>query len=186
MERFTRPREEWRVPETLDSSSDDYLQDPELWVDRLPQPFRMIDCLLQDLLSRAWEEIERRQLQRETERTRVRIPHIAAEAVVEGVSGVQAMKGASGGVVLVGSHDRVRVTDSHGTEMAFSSTDGRVVSLAVEQMTDIHLAAAITESGRLTIYTSDSTYYAMVYIHRIHLYIGQPALWIRCQTDTAC
>lgn len=48
-------------PEVYDgTSSGDFLEDPEMWRDRLPQPFRMIDRLLDDLLSRTWEEIESR------------------------------------------------------------------------------------------------------------------------------
>lgn len=186
MERSPRAREEWKVSETLDSNSGDYLQDPELWVDRLPQPFRMIDGLLQELLSRAWDEIERRQLQRETERARVRIPPIVAEAAVEGVSGVHAMKGAGGDLVIVGSHDGARLTDSHGTEMAFIPTNGRIVSLVVEQMGDMHLAAAISESGRLHDAHTEYVCFDMMYIYRRDLYTGQPALCISFQAGTAC
>ena len=38
----------------------DYLQDPSLWWDPLPQPFRMIDSLLQEILQNAWNKIEER------------------------------------------------------------------------------------------------------------------------------
>lgn len=64
-----RLKEIWTEPEALDGDccSGDYLQDPELWRDRLPQPFRMIDRLLEELLSRTWEQIEFRRSERESQ-----------------------------------------------------------------------------------------------------------------------
>lgn len=134
--------------EVLDDSSEDYLQDPELWLDRLPQPFRMIDGLLQELLSRTWEAIETRELQRETERTRVQIPKAIAERTVDGVRGVRAIE-AGRDVVFVGCLDRLSVLTSNGEEITHLSTSGAVTQLAVEYMGDIHVIAACIESGKL-------------------------------------
>lgn len=131
-----------------DDSSEDYLQDPELWVDRLPQPFRMIDGLLQELLSRTWEAIETRELQQETERTRVRIPKAIAERAVEGVRGVRTIE-AGRDVVFVGCLDRLSVLSAKGGETTYLSTSGAVTRLAVEYMDDIHVIAACIESGKL-------------------------------------
>ncbi len=55
----------------------DYLRDPELWIDRLPQPFRTIDELLQELLASAWEAIEEREVARQLEQARVHIPEVS-------------------------------------------------------------------------------------------------------------
>ena len=141
-------RELWAAPEAPDDSGD-YLQDPELWLDRLPQPFRMIDGILQDLLANTWEAIETRELQRETERTRVRIPEIVAEGAVEGTGDVRALL-AERNVVFIGCGDGVRVADEReGRELATSSTDSAVTSLAVEQMGDAEIVAACMESGIL-------------------------------------
>lgn len=71
-----------------DSEADDsrdYLQDPELWVDRLPQPFRAIDELLQELVGGAWAAIEERQVARGLEEARVRIPEVSGARLVTGV-----------------------------------------------------------------------------------------------------
>ena len=62
------------MPEEI---SGDFLQDPALWVDRLPQPFRMIDEVLQELLENAWEVIETRDVQRQLEQARVRAPEVS-------------------------------------------------------------------------------------------------------------
>ena len=62
-----RGKELWGEPGGLDGEClpGDFLQDPELWRDRLPQPFRMIDRLLEELLVRTWEEVDSRRLERE-------------------------------------------------------------------------------------------------------------------------
>lgn len=59
-----------------DECPGDYLQDPSLWSDQLPQPFRMLDRLLSELLHRAWDEIEWREAERQREAAKVRIPEI--------------------------------------------------------------------------------------------------------------
>ena len=142
-------RELWAAPETPDNNSEDYLQDPELWLDRLPQPFRMIDGILQDLLANTWETIETRELQRETARTRVRIPEIVAERAVEGTRGVRSIR-AERDVVFIACRDGVKVADTReGREIAAISTGSGVTSLAVEQMDDTEIIAACTESGIL-------------------------------------
>ena len=61
-------------PDQGDFCHDDYLQDPEMWADSLPQPFRMIDELLQDLLLHTWDETERRREMRLAEASIPRIP----------------------------------------------------------------------------------------------------------------
>ncbi len=59
-----------------DDCPGDYLQDPSLWSDQLPQPYRMLDRLLHELLLGAWEMIEWRETERRREAAKVRIPEI--------------------------------------------------------------------------------------------------------------
>lgn len=163
MDRF---RDIWSVPEAPDddSASGDYLQDPELWFDRLPQPFRMIDGLLQDLISRTWDTIESRHLQRESERTRVRIPVIVAEETVNEAQNARVVRAAStrDGILILGCVDGVRVvsTDDGRKQLAFSATTSAITSLAIEQTDDIQIIAACTESGK----SKHHNYYTM-HIH---------------------
>lgn len=171
--------------ETPDESFEDYLQDPELWLDRLPQPFRMIDGLLQELLSRTWEAIETRELQRETERTRVRIPKAIADIAVEGVRGVRAIE-AGRDVVFVGCLDRLSVLTPKGGEITSLSTSGAVTRLAVEYMDDIHVIVACIESGKL-LYMYPicmNVHYMTVYSLRDHYSSCLHSATIRCQTNT--
>lgn len=69
-----------------DDCPGDYLQDPSLWSDQLPQPFRMLDRLLHELLHMTWEVIERRETERQREAAKVRIPEIEewSRVAVEG------------------------------------------------------------------------------------------------------
>lgn len=72
----------WRSSDSYEEDPSDFLQDPELWVDRLPQPFRTIDEVLRRLLEDAWEVIEARELQKQLEQARVRIPEISDARIV--------------------------------------------------------------------------------------------------------
>ena len=149
MERF---RELWTAPAAPDegTASGDYLQDPELWLDRLPQPFRMIDGLLQELLALAWDEIESRQIVHESERARVRIPEIVAEATVDEALGVRVARSGGGGrdgVLFLGCRDGLRLVAGGREELAFSATTSAVTGLSVEQVEDIQIIAVCTESG---------------------------------------
>lgn len=67
---------------------DDYLQDPELWKDTLPQPYQLVDEILQDVLFISWELIEARRLEREAEKSKPVIPHYGEAQVLKFLSGV--------------------------------------------------------------------------------------------------
>ena len=82
-----RNKEAWGADasESLDEDPGDFLQDPELWADRLPQPFRMIDEILQKLLASAWETIEAREVERQLEQARIHIPEISDARLLSSV-----------------------------------------------------------------------------------------------------
>ena len=64
-------------PAILEEYPGDFLQDPELWVDQLPQPFRMIDDILLGMLENAWDRIEARVVERRMNQARVSIPEVS-------------------------------------------------------------------------------------------------------------
>lgn len=142
----------WAAPEAAEDDSRDYLQDPQLWLDRLPQPFRMIDDLLQELLDRSWQAVEERERQIEKERAKGRISEVVAEGTVGGVQNVLAVReGRDGRVVFAGCGDGVKVAveeDEKPVCATHSRTESAVTSLAVEQIDDVHIVAACTESGK--------------------------------------
>jgi len=69
MEKYTRPGEVDRPPANMDrkegEEDNSYLNNPDLVIDLLPQPYRTVDKFIQKVLNRAWEEI----LQREEEKS---------------------------------------------------------------------------------------------------------------------
>lgn len=55
-----------------DDDDDDYLQDPDQLRDVLPQPYRMINKVLDQLLSDVWETIEDKEIRRIKEEQKVK------------------------------------------------------------------------------------------------------------------
>ena len=65
MEKYTRPGEVDKPPANMDrkenEEEDSYLNNPDLVVDTLPQPYKTIDKFIQKILNRAWAEIVQRE-----------------------------------------------------------------------------------------------------------------------------
>lgn len=72
--------------------SKDYLLDPDLWLDKLPQPFQMIDEVLQHFLDQVWEKIESREIVRKQEEARVKVPEFSNGLAAEGSEGVKLIR----------------------------------------------------------------------------------------------
>lgn len=81
---YTPPSLE-NIPAELE---DDFINDPELLRDELPQPFRMIDKTLTNLLDDTWDVISKREEERIAEANKVRPPQyessLQLDAVVTG------------------------------------------------------------------------------------------------------
>lgn len=67
---------------------DDYLQDPELWKDELPQPYQLVEEILQEILFISWQLIETRRIEREAEESKPVIPRYGEAKVLKFLSGV--------------------------------------------------------------------------------------------------
>lgn len=67
---------------------DDYLQDPELWKDSLPQPYQLVDEILQEVLFISWQLIEARRAEREAEESKPVIPRCSEAKVLHFLTGV--------------------------------------------------------------------------------------------------
>ncbi len=72
--------------------SRDYLLDPELWLDKLPQPYRLVDGVVQCFLEEVWEVIERREVCRRGEEGRVKIPELSEGSVLPGSQGTTILR----------------------------------------------------------------------------------------------
>ena len=80
-------------PDPFSDDSKDYLLDPDLWLDKLPQPFQMIDEVLQEFLDQVWEKIESRDIVRKQEEARVKVPEFSdGLQVADGSEGVKLIR----------------------------------------------------------------------------------------------
>ena len=79
-------------PDPFSDDSKDYLLDPDLWLDKLPQPFQMIDEVLQEFLDQVWEKIESRDIVRKQEEACVKVPEFSDGLVAEGSEGVKLIR----------------------------------------------------------------------------------------------
>lgn len=52
----------------------DFLQDPGMWEDKLPQPYKTVDKILRDILRCTWTRIEEREVARMRDEAQVKIP----------------------------------------------------------------------------------------------------------------
>lgn len=131
----------------------DYLTDPALWFDHLPQPFRTIDQLLSCILETAWEAIIERGANRERERGKLHIPLCSKVESVDAVTGVMCVCGGRGGIVFVGCSDGLRVLRVlKGTrpQLVVGGAGGRVVEqLSTVWSGQIQLVAAVGGGGEL-------------------------------------
>jgi len=73
---------------SLADCEDDYLQDPELWKDALPQPYQLVDEVLQEILFISWELIEARKAEREAEKSKPVIPSYNKAQILKFLDGV--------------------------------------------------------------------------------------------------
>jgi len=75
------------TPPSLDKipadAEDDYNNDPDLITDNLPQPYRMIDKTLREMLDDTWEVIASREAARIAEANKVRPPMYKASAQLD-------------------------------------------------------------------------------------------------------
>ena len=71
------------IGELPDDELDDYLQDPEQLRDVLPQPYRMLDKVIQNVLDKAWTIISSREKERVAEASRIRPPQYACTTTMQ-------------------------------------------------------------------------------------------------------
>ena len=128
-----------------------FLHDPALWVDRLPQPFRAIDEILQGLFGGAWEAIEARSIQRERERARVKVPEANDAHLVAAVEGVNSIGSGRGGLVFVGGSSGLSVLCARegekGAELLVQRTGVDVMRLETACSKDVHFIAVLLQNG---------------------------------------
>lgn len=137
----------------------DYLQDPDLWTDRLPQPFRMLDNLLQRVLYRAWDEIEHRETERIREAARIKIPEVFEWSRVSAVdecalgSGLHVLACGEDGYVFVGGSRGFAVLKAPGEDNDFrkiaqsGNLEADLINLNIAANKGVHFIAVVCHIG---------------------------------------
>lgn len=138
-----------------DYNPEDYLQDPELWRDELPQPFRMIDDVLQELLGIAWSRILEVEQQKREETARPPTSRLVPSCGLE-VPGMRCHVTA-GSVLVMGVSEglaTVDLTETSPQQKPLPTADSvPVLSLTSQSVclpvsnTQCWLVAAVSETG---------------------------------------
>lgn len=153
----TKPLSNLTTPSSMDEdfyNPKDYLQDPELWRDELPQPFRMIDAVLQELLGIAWNSILEAERQKREEASRPRTSPLVPSFELE-VPGVRCHVTA-GSALVVGVSEglaAVDLTEAHPQQRPLPTADNTPVLSLTSQAVCLHdgqcwLVAAVSETGK--------------------------------------
>lgn len=135
------------------SGAEDYLQDPEMWEDGLPQPYRMIQHIINILLDDTWDYIECLEVHRQQEAAQVQVP--------EGTNGefwcpdvlTQSHGGVCGGrgVVFVGNGKSVLVMgcgpETFGQVLTQKNLQQKVTHLEVVQRGEAHIVLVQHKTG---------------------------------------
>ncbi|XP_064390238.1 WD repeat-containing protein 93-like [Halichondria panicea] len=147
--------------------SRDYLLDPELWLDKLPQPYRLVDDVLQGFLDEVWAAIERREVCKRGEEGRVKIPELSGSRLLPGSQGTTIVSSDGGGHVILGSPHGLTVCELQGGDEWESvgvyewAESGSPTSLLVSHTTPfMWLAISFTHEVKFFTYSKN---------HLIHL-----------------
>ena len=126
-----KPLSNLSTPSSMDENSynpNDYLRDPELWRDELPQPFQMIDDVLQELLSIAWNNILVTERQKREEASRLCTSQLVPYVELE-IPGVRRYMTA-GSVLVMGVSEGLATVDlaeTHPQPKLLPTTDSTPV-----------------------------------------------------------
>lgn len=133
--------------------AEDYLQDPELWEDRLPQPYRMIHHILDALLEDTWNQIELLEIHKQQKAARVEVPKGTDGRVWCKEVLTQAHGGVCGGrgVVFVGNGKSVLVMgcglETCGQILAQHDLQQEICALAVVWRGEVDILLVQQKTG---------------------------------------
>ena len=139
--------------EPEDSDQEDYLQNPELWGARLPQPYRMIEKILNKLFEETWDLIEQRQVLTQQALAKVKVPGGPPGAVLC----ADVLSKANGGVcsnkdlVFIGNDNTLCVLGvADGEEVGLKcqyELQYEVIGLTVVQRKEVYLIVVQHSTG---------------------------------------
>ncbi len=123
MPRISKKNEEVVTYSVLDRdiNSTDFLKDPALFKDPLPQPYRRIDRILEDLLNDTWHVIEKNHNERTVELSKPRPPKLTNQISIDGLNKINTMcssKDDNNEFLFVGMNGSLACVDVAATKLA--------------------------------------------------------------------
>ncbi|OWF46969.1 WD repeat-containing protein 93 [Mizuhopecten yessoensis] len=164
------------TPPSLDhipvEQEDDYVQDPEQLKDHLPQPYRMLDKVLNKVFDDAWAIIEQRENAALEESLRFKPPQFDYEEQIEVLGGATSVTCSSDGkVVFVGLPNGIAVLDS--------VTQNRICAWEEDKVEIIRLKTyPIAENMYLIISLDDMG------LARLHAFAGERLFLLKLLNET--
>ncbi|KAI0219686.1 WD repeat-containing protein 93 [Lamellibrachia satsuma] len=131
----------------------DFLQDPTLMVDQLPQPFRMVNKVVVQLVEDAWDTIADRENERITEAARYKPPQYKCGLRTQVPGKPNCMSASSDGkFIFVGTSDSLIVIEAltQTTKDTWKDDTMDIASLDVATMEEeVYLLSVINDLGML-------------------------------------
>jgi hypothetical protein len=123
MPRISKKNEEVVTYSVLDRdvNSADFLKDPALFKDPLPQPYRRIDRILEDLINDTWNLIEKNHNERTSELSKPRPPKVINQIAIDDLNKINTMfssKDENNEFLFVGMNGSLACIDVAATKLA--------------------------------------------------------------------
>ncbi|XP_072037807.1 WD repeat-containing protein 93-like isoform X2 [Amphiura filiformis] len=125
----------------LSSDEDDYIKDPDQLIDKLPQPFRLVDKIFNRLFDIAWEICAIREAIREEERSKIRPPlydcavklddYGKALSLCESTDGRYLLIGLPNGLAIINAANQLPVASWEQSDAGFETVKSCLIGVQV-------------------------------------------------------
>ncbi|KAH9500890.1 hypothetical protein Btru_069135 [Bulinus truncatus] len=137
-------------------NDNDFLLDPDQLWDSLPQPYRMINKIISQVLDSVWEIIEKKEKTASEAAAIIPPPSLEQNKILQGFETVTAMSStAEGEFLLLGLPNGLAVIDAHTLDIINQWEDeyAEIVSIHSAQVgSDVHLILTIDNLGTCRIF----------------------------------
>lgn len=160
------------TPPSLDripvEDEDDYVTDPDQLKDTLPQPYRMLDKVLDKIVEDAWEEIEHREQLRIEESRKVRPPQYQSSHELQEYGGATSISASiDGKYIFIGMPNGIVVLEAVNHQEIVRWKEDKVEITKIDSFLisdQIYLLVSLDDMGfaRLHIFVGDNLFLVKV------------------------